>query len=346
MLVAELGVLGEQARAARELVKYSRGRYPIQPVRNPLDRQLPHLAQARNVGHLLRLDATVAIGNGDVSAVLDRLRAMRNVARSIGDEPFVESQFARKFSTESRIQVLERLLSQQVLTAEVLREIGQELAEDEKDEFNAQHKALRGDRADGVAVEELIATGKFSWDSQLQGRSLLASANEFVFRRPVTVDDRVSVLKKRTIVVNAHALPPAERRAELARLRWEFPERQGITALEATLASWQFDQEDRSVALLRCTRTALAIEVYRLEHDHWPASLADLPEKVAALRDSFTGEPLRYKPTEKGVVTYSVGPNRGDNGGQLNRENMSKNADDVGFELWHPSHRRQSEGLP
>ena len=73
------------------------------------------------------------------------------------------------------------------------------------------------------------------------------------------------------------------------------------------------------VARMGLRLTALAIERYRLANqDHLPAMLTDLvPTFLPSVpQDPFDGQPLRFKPLEKGYVIYSVGPDLKDDGGR------------------------------
>ena len=71
---------------------------------------------------------------------------------------------------------------------------------------------------------------------------------------------------------------------------------------------------------LESTRTACAVERYRLVNKRLPASLGDLvPAFLPAVpNDPITGRPLLYKPKEDGAfVVYGVGWNQIDDGGSV-----------------------------
>ena len=74
-----------------------------------------------------------------------------------------------------------------------------------------------------------------------------------------------------------------------------------------------------AAARIRTTRTALAIERYRLKHANaLPGSLGELaPELLDALpADPFDGQPLRYRKLPgKGYIVYSIGKDRKDDNG-------------------------------
>ena len=83
------------------------------------------------------------------------------------------------------------------------------------------------------------------------------------------------------------------------------------------------------VAQVRATRTAIAVERWRLAHN------SDLPDSLAQLvpdflplvpPDPFDGQPLRYKKLARGYVVYSVGPDFTDDGGKEKPANASDSA--------------------
>ncbi len=89
----------------------------------------------------------------------------------------------------------------------------------------------------------------------------------------------------------------------------------------------------RGDARRRVARVALAMHRYRAEHDRFPQSPGELaPEFISFLpTDPFDGKPLKLKPTEKGLVVYSVGPDMTDNGGlPFDKE---EETGDIAFEL-------------
>ncbi|HKB03568.1 MAG TPA: hypothetical protein VKD90_15200 [Gemmataceae bacterium] len=74
---------------------------------------------------------------------------------------------------------------------------------------------------------------------------------------------------------------------------------------------------DRAEQAERNLHVALALAAYHAENGRYPAELADLaPDYLAAVPgDVFSGKPLIYKPSAKGYLFYSVGPNGQDDGG-------------------------------
>jgi len=77
----------------------------------------------------------------------------------------------------------------------------------------------------------------------------------------------------------------------------------------------------KSIGMVRSARLAATIERYRRVKQKMPDSLREMtPEYIEAIpADPFTGEELRYKHNEKGYVVYSVGENRRDDGGAIQK---------------------------
>ena len=94
---------------------------------------------------------------------------------------------------------------------------------------------------------------------------------------------------------------------------------------------------------------ALAAERYRLAHDRWPESL-DVLVKTGFLdavpMDPYDGKPVKIKRTADGLIVYSVGPDKIDNEGFINRDNPLAPGADLGFRLWDVSRRRQAPNPP
>lgn len=89
----------------------------------------------------------------------------------------------------------------------------------------------------------------------------------------------------------------------------------------------------------RAARTALAIERFRrATQDRLPDTLEALvPRFLDALPlDPFTGGPVRYRLTPEGYVVYSVGPNLGDDGGDLRQPPAERGASGMPYRPGSP----------
>ena len=103
-------------------------------------------------------------------------------------------------------------------------------------------------------------------------------------------------------------------------------------------------------ALLESTRTACAVERYRLANKRLPASLGDLvPAFLPAVpNDPITGRALLYKAKEDGAfVVYGVGWNQIDDGGSVQPTPPKKPNEeaDWGVAISKPKDARQEAGF-
>ncbi|MCI0458127.1 MAG: hypothetical protein L0Z62_14280 [Gemmataceae bacterium] len=90
-----------------------------------------------------------------------------------------------------------------------------------------------------------------------------------------------------------------------------------ITLLMPALRKVQ-QARDRNEQIQNNLHLAFALGIYQREHKRYPKTLADLAPKYLAQipRDVFSGQALIYRPSEKGYLLYSVGPNGIDEGGR------------------------------
>ncbi len=97
----------------------------------------------------------------------------------------------------------------------------------------------------------------------------------------------------------------------------------------------------RGQGRMRAAVAAIAAERYRRKHGTWPAKLEELvPAELAqAPTDPFDGKPLRMRKIDDGLVLYSIGPDKVDDGGQVASANSLPA--DIGFRLWDVSKRGQ-----
>jgi hypothetical protein len=143
-------------------------------------------------------------------------------------------------------------------------------------------------------------------------------------------------------IVEIAKLPTEQQQARLQELHE--PRENRPKAWEGTRGvDWLFFAEifHRNKAELRSAVAALAAERYRLAEGHWPESLDVLvPLYLAGVpTDPFDGQPLRLKQLPEGLVIYSVGVDRTDDGGSVSNEIHKPPATDIGFRLWDVSQR-------
>ncbi|MFA5240227.1 MAG: hypothetical protein WC476_11065 [Phycisphaerae bacterium] len=90
-----------------------------------------------------------------------------------------------------------------------------------------------------------------------------------------------------------------------------------------------------TIALMRCSILAIAIERYQRQHGELPADLDDLcPAYIDSLPlDLFTGKKLLFSHDEETYAVYSVGTNRQDDGGPVVRQANEGGPRDFGLRI-------------
>ena len=143
--------------------------------------------------------------------------------------------------------------------------------------------------------------------------------------------------------VEAAKTPPEQLKSRLQEVKAEASRLDPFSARYFSTFEKLAQTSIRHQAFLRSAYVALAVERYRQTHGRWPDSLAALaPEFVKELpADPYSGSPLKYQRREDGVVIYSVGPDGQDNGGKVDRQNLTAPGTDIGFQLWDVPQRRQ-----
>ena len=62
--------------------------------------------------------------------------------------------------------------------------------------------------------------------------------------------------------------------------------------------------------------------------------------------DPYDGKPISLKRTDEGLIIYSVGQDKIDNGGAVDRDRPMDPGTDQGFRLWDVARRRQPPNPP
>jgi hypothetical protein len=329
---------------ARKIADLPEGRFPSN-VKATLSWTVSNVDQANLIVWLLLEEAILRLQDGDADGAWRSCQAALNAGRSLGDEPLWVAQMVRSGIAVRATRVLERTLAQADITEARLTAVQTVL------EAETRHPtlllALRGTRAITHHSFELIETGKASL-----AQALTPSAN---FGPPPTVTEEVKSFLGRPAVKPAHAwmLRHLTRAVEIAKDPGVDPESAVDTHLntfaDAPALARQLAPKftfvmnvKRSRAQLACAICGLGVERYRLKHQRWPATLADVVTAgllQAVPLDPYDGQPLRYRPTPDGVVVYSLGPAGHGDGDALERMAPDDN-DRIEFRLWHAETRR------
>jgi len=345
-LRVELDKVAKAVDTARGLAGRPRGRYDVAWTEDLIGTLVPHVQETRVVVRLLALDALLQACDGDGAAALGSCRAALSTGRSLGDEPLAISQVCRVGCVRRAVGALEQVLGLGETPAADL-ELMQRLLLEEADE-PLQLIAARADRVAFYQSLDAMRTGRFRQAAYGVTPSMLGSTGDDLLNRGRARAGEVAYLRYHNELVEIAKLPAHEQQDRLARLHR--PEVQLPKLLEGLsrdddqvkMARWFH----RHKAELLCAAAALAVERYRLARGHWPERLEDLvPDYLAAVpADPFDGRPLRLRRLPDGIVVYSVGPDRQDDSGKLDRSQPGAPGTDVGFRLWDTDRRGKTPG--
>jgi hypothetical protein len=346
-LRAELDRLGPALKEARKLADRPHGRHRIDYRRNVLATPLHDQAQTRRVARLLRDDALSHQHRGDLAAALASGRAALNAARALGDEPCAVSQLIRVAGVSVACQSVERTLAQGEPAGADLADLQRRLAEE--DAHPGAWVAARGERALMHELFDALESGEVNLSQAGGNDNTPPSWQERCFAHIIRDrfrGDHPLLLSLLTRAVAVAGLPPHEQADAERAFRDEargLPESATVARLLLPALDKVFAACRRKHAQVRCLVAALAAERYRQKHGRWPESLAGLaPDYLAAVPlDPFDGQPLRYRRLADGVVVYSVGVDKTDDGGNIDRKNPHQSGTDLGCRLWDVGQRRR-----
>ncbi|MBY0523840.1 MAG: hypothetical protein K2R98_10605 [Gemmataceae bacterium] len=352
---------------ARELVKYNTGRYPTRS----LDGSPPQLngapipTQIQRIAHLLWLDSALRAHQRRRELALDSCQAILAAGRSVGDDPEMAMQMSRRSCQRLACSALERILAQGLVETEDPLKQTQKLFEDEAEQPILTY-GVRGHRAwtdevwkrveVGTAGDLLPDTDEHKADILATQESTLGGFERWLKSGWVKENRALSLDLLTDAVVLANQAPE-KRRQGLADLDSRIREkRKGgwpsgryapgcgpVTPLVNVMPSFQ-----RTQAELRCAAAALAAERYYLANSHWPNRFEEMvPNFLSKVpTDPYDAQALRMRRIEgDGLIIYSVGPDRDDNQGALDRDGKDLKGKDIGFRLWD-SEKRRSVPLP
>jgi hypothetical protein len=346
----------------RKMVGYPAGRFKIEYSDEALLAKLPDQEYAHKLAHALEIDASLAIQDKQQERALADIRAIRNIGRSIGDEPTFLSQIIRRVCELRSLDSFERVLAQGTLSETDLEAMQRNFAEDAATErFSV---GLRGDRAgmhdfltraenDGAPVA--VAIGK-------AGRiKHEASPLDYVTDIPYRVmayQSHAWILRHETRLLEAAKLTGHERYEALDKLQTEAWSINDLRLLLAKLyvpaVHVMHRAEQRDNLRFGCAAAACAAERYRLKHGKWPADLDELVrEKLlpSVPIDLYTGKPLLIRRASDGIVFHSAGwkvRNEMYSGDYLDPESKDRDRFQwrLEFRLWDVAERGKAPPAP
>ena len=353
-LVARWRTELENNRGMLDALRAGRGltasRYPVNFRAGP-NTMLPHLGQLKGLAQFCALTALTEAESGHPAEAVQDIEDILRIAKSLGPEPTLISQLVRI----AIVQIAARAASICLPRAAV----------DENDLKRLQEAfATAGDPQgfrNGLIGEIALSAGSFSFfnavvpatpnrGSQRAFTGDLAPriGNLLYNASGLRVVDQTFCVERLTELVDAsgHPFPEALRLGEQVQARvqqeserfargFKFLSTLLLPALDKSLA-----KQAGCEAVARSAMVGCAVERHRLAHDgHLPNTLGDLvPALLPAVpADPFDGQPLRYLRTGDSHVIYSIGPDKLDNGGQLqgasSKYAKARGGSDIGFQV-------------
>ncbi len=288
---------------------------------------------------------------GKADPALEATRGVLVAGRSVGDEPTLISALISMACTTISVQTLERVLAQGEPSPAELRKM-QDLLEAEAAE-PLLLTAARGERAGLHEYMKAVKAGELKPSGMMGGSGGGGTLFDMVapmlargsHARMLRLLNEFVEAAKRPPEQQAEPMAAVERKVKQAKVEYDV-----MTALLMPAFLKVSEAFRRDQAYLRCAIVAVAAERYRRDHGRWPATVEQLVGDYlkAAPTDPYDGQPLRYKRLADGLIVYSVGPDKEDNGGARNRTNWMMKGTDLGFRLWDADQRRRppAELLP
>jgi len=304
------------------LEHFQRGRHPITYSADGINTSRAHLTDISEIyNRVLEPLVLMHVDAGDASAAVRDCVCLLNLARSIGDDPLVQTVRTR-FDLFS-VWAVQRLLGHMEIADADIRRLQTVLTEETA--HDAWPAVLRGDRALWHRIMLAVQAGSLpgSFPRKL-------TANRDGIKRSSRIDQVVDWIDDQlpSSLAGAHArilLNRADLLAATENLSWHERAAPVEEASQAdptdAVARAEFRETLREFrtnhAMMRCMLVALAAERYRLRHGAWPAAATELvPEFLPELPlDPFGGRRMSLKRLPDGIVVNSIGPNGLDDAG-------------------------------
>lgn len=338
---------------ARKLKDMPKGRFPIRYSADFFTTLLNDQQNARRIFEMLQHDAWMRAQSGDLDAAVESCRAGLNAARSLGDEPLLISFLIRVAGNHVALAAIERTLAQGRPSEQALKPL-QELIEQEIIDVEKHWRnALRGERGGHDRLVQAIRSGKIRVSHVLggwRGGGPVTFGEGLADLFPVILTrESPDLLRYMNRAVEITKLPHEEQTDKLLELERTIPKASILVHLLAPALQKVGFAHLRSQAMLRSAQVGIAAERFRLKHQRWPESLAELvkAEYIAAIpTDPFDGAPLRWRRTKEGAAAYSVGNDKVDDQGNIDNSRSFEKGVDIGFRLWDLDRRRQAPRPP
>ncbi len=310
-----LARLSADIEKINKLANCEGGRFPIQWTPNPFDTLLPNLAQVRMSCKLKSLQVIQSAMHGNTASLVTDLDILLRHGRTLADEPTLISGLVHVATDSLAIDVLQRVLGQTSVSTEQIRQM-ETLVKAVEDE-DRLYWGIRGERAALIRAVNWLTTGGARG---LPGMVPLALPAHLPGMRGWVKSDLAEAIRLESSLVkaqNAQQRMQAASQVEAAVIA--MPRYRVLTKTLTPSMKRAFELDLKATATVLAARTALAAERYRLEKGRFPDKLEDLvPIYLEAVPfDPFNGKPMRYRVDPDGLIVYSIGEDKRDDGGKV-----------------------------
>lgn len=306
---------------------------------------LPLVQKSREVAEIAKYDAIFRAQEQDFDGALESCRAILIAGRSVDPCSTLIQGLVRFAIRAVCLSEVERTLAQGEPSEAALATL-QNLLEGELAQ-PILRQGFRGERAMSYrAIEVAFKSSSSKADLAGLGMPLVSQAGPFgkivaFLLTPFmgsAESNQIMCLETLTELFEVTKLPETEQGPTFSRIDAMAKDWRQPLLFRMLLPSITKVREAdlRSKAWMRSAIASIAAERYRRKHGAWPEKLETLvPAELKEVGiDPYNGEPLIFKRLPDGLVIYSVGQNRIDDGGLLGGA-------DIGFRLWDVNQRRQ-----
>lgn len=342
MTAAQLDAYSDALATIHEAARLPHGRFPVELVENPFEMLLPHLGSLRQAGRLCGWEASHRAMGGDAEGTVESLLAMRRLASSLDGGWTLIDALVRIAVDTLFVRSAEHALGLVELPPDGIAALRAQLAAEMQS--LSLTTPLMAERACGAWLLD-AAPGAID---ELTGADEPSLLSRIMMNPQTRARDLLCHYGLMEAVIEASRLPPRERLAAGPRIEQQVmdaPPYARLTKLLMPALSRVLVEDVKAHALLAVADTALAIELWRLEHGDWPESLDRLvPELLESVpEDPFSEAVLLYARTLDGAVVYSVGQDGFDDGGNDPDRDWQAGGTDIRFRLLDPELRGARE---
>ncbi|MFC1734999.1 hypothetical protein ACFL1X_02715 [Candidatus Hydrogenedentota bacterium] len=304
------------------------------------DLLLPHLGEMRHFARLLSADALIANHDGNPERALELCGYILNIANHLEDEPVLISQLVRIASTNIATDTIHQLYSEGDFSDESIRNLNSRLEQSlNQGGFTI---SFEGERYLGIDIFADIAEREFAADElwnavNSQGHSAFSGGLRpvaYVYGSPLGSwwrnKDELVYIKMMNDLVDISKMPYYEALSELEKWKTRLnelevecigpdalsrflplPSSYPVTKVILPALGKALAHQARHEVRVNQAMTASHLKRYRQNYGSYPASLEALvPSYMSSLPiDSFSGNPMLYRPEGSGFVLYSVSKN-------------------------------------